>query len=444
MESSVSIRRLGLMLPTALVLAGLGGFAYWGHSTEWSFSRGREVQTNGEDRTGVSHPLVQFESGGRNLARIEFGADRAATASAIDIAVAWESALTEQVLGAGEITFDPARLARLPARAGGVTRRVYKAAGDPVQAGEILALIDSTEVGKAKAEFQLALAQARLRERRRDDLLRAKAASSPAAIREAEASLKEADVQVLAASQALTNLGLHLKAVEYRALPPQEIAPRLRLLGVEDPVKDLAAEDRTANLLPVRSSFKGVVLSADAVAGEVVEAGKTLFVVVDSSRVRITVNVASEESRRVAISQRVFFRPDGSLREYPAAVISIGAAADETTRAVPVRAEAENASGELRASTLGRGRIILRETPKALVVPQDSVHRFREQAVVFVRDPNFPKADGAKVFHVRLVTTGGTDERSIEIVGGVSPGEVIATKGSSLLLSELMRAAAGR
>ena len=106
-------------------------------------------------------------------------------------------------------------------------RRVYKAAGDSVQAGEVLALIDSIEVGKAKAEFQHALVQARLRERRRDDLVGSKSASSPAAIREAEAALKEADVQVLAASQTLTNLGLPLKSAEYRALTPKDVAPRI-------------------------------------------------------------------------------------------------------------------------------------------------------------------------------------------------------------------------
>ena len=197
-------------------------------------------------------------------------------------------------------------------------RRVYKAAGDSVQAGEVLALIDSIEVGKAKAEFQHALVQARLRERRRDDLVGSKSASSPAAIREAEAALKEADVQVLATSQTLTNLGLPLKSAEYRALTPKDVAQRIRLLGVEDAVKDLDVV--TANLLPVRASFKGVVLSADAVAGEVVEAGKALFAIVDPSRVWVTVNVGPEESRRVAVSQQVYFRPDGSAREYPATV----------------------------------------------------------------------------------------------------------------------------
>ena len=428
--------------PTAFIVAALLATAYWGHASGWNFWNGQVADPPATPPTELPRPAVRFQPTGAEVARIEFGTASEVTAAGIDIAVVWPTSLTEQVAGAGEVTFDPARLARIPARAGGVTRRVYKAAGDSVQAGEVLALIDSIEVGKAKAEFQHALVQARLRERRRDDLVGSKSASSPAAIREAEAALKEADVQVLAASQTLTNLGLPLKSAEYRALTPKDVAPRIRLLGVEDAAKDLDVV--TANLLPVRASFKGVVLSADAVAGEVVEAGKALFAIVDPSRVWVTVNVGPEESRRVAVSQQVYFRPDGSSREHSAKVISIGAAADETTRTVPVRAEAENAAGELRASTLGRGRIILREVPKALVVPHEAVHRFRDQTVVFVRDPDFLKADGAKAFHARVVTTGGQDERNTEILAGVSPGEIVATAGSEKLLSELMRAAASR
>jgi membrane fusion protein, heavy metal efflux system len=47
---------------------------------------------------------------------------------------------------------------------------------------------------------------------------------------------------------------------------------------------------------------------------------------------------------------------------------------------------------------------------------------------VFVRDPDFLKPDGPKAFHARAVTTGGRDERNSEILTGLSPGEIVATK----------------
>ncbi len=449
-----ALRWLLRAVPTAVVLVGLAGAAVWGHVTGWDFT-GRKPDAGHPAATGDGpRPVVRVEAAGTGAGhelpllgqnvRVEFGSAAEVERAGIGITPVWHAALTEQVTAAGEVQFDPARLARLPARAGGVTRRVFKAAGDLVRAGEVIALIDSAEVGKAKAEFQQALVQVRLRERTRDDLVGAKTATSPAAIREAEAAFKDAEVRLIAAGQVLTNLGLPLRPADYRGLTPAEAARRMRLLGVEDATAGSDAASETTNLLPVRAPFAGVVLTADVVAGEVVETGKVLFVVVDPSRVWVTLHVGAEDARRAAPGQKVFIRPDGDTREHPASVVWVGTAADETTRTVPVRAEADNAAGALRASALGRGRVVFREAPKAVVVPHDAVQLFRGRPVVFVRDPDFLKPTGPKAFHVRVVKTGGKDDRHTEILAGLVPGEIVATRGSDLLLGELMRSTGDR
>lgn len=438
-------------MPTAVVLAGLGGAAYWGHTTGWDFAGAKQQDDPQTATPGVEgRPVVRLAPAGGGAsplpgheARVEFASAEAARSYGIDTNVAWASGLTEQATAAGEVTFDTSRVARLSARARGVTRRVYKAAGDTVRAGEVLALIDSVAVGNAKAEFQQALVQARLRDRTREDLIGAKAVASAAAIREAEAALKEAEVRVLAAAQQLGNLGLPVTPADYRALPPADVAERLRRLGVETSTR-FDPTEVTVNLLPVRAPFAGVVVSTDTVAGETAEGGKVLFTVVDPSRVWVTLHLAAPAARRAAIGQKVFFRPDGEAREYPARLVWVGAAADEATRTVPVRAEADNAAGLLRASTLGRGRIVFREEPKAVVLPHEAVQTLRGRAVVFVRDPDFLKPDGPKAFHARPVTPGGRDDKNTEILAGVAPGEVVVTRGSDRLLVELTRATVGR
>ena len=447
------LRRLAGAVPVVGVFAVLAGAAYWGHATGWDFTAGKSAAGPVVSPPEGPRPVVRVVPAGSepgtdlplpgHHVRIEFASAGEVGAAGIGITPVWPSVLTEQATAGGEVQFDPARVARLPARAGGVARRVLKAAGDPVQAGEVVALIDAAEVGKAKAEFQQALVQVRFRAKERDDLVRAKTATSPAAIREAEAALKEAEVRLLAAAQALTNLGLAVRAADYRSLAPAESVRRMRLLGVED-AAELDPATAAVNLLPVRAPFAGVVLTADVVTGEVVEAGKTLFVIVDPTRVWVTLHVGSEDARRSAVGQRVFYRPDGSAREYPGAVVWVGTAADETTRTVPVRAELDNAGGSLRASTLGRGRVVFRQEPKAVVVPHEAVHPFRGRTILFVRDADFLKPGGPKAFHVRVVKTGGRDDQHTEILAGVSPGEIVATKGSGVLLGEFTRAVADR
>ncbi len=439
------LRWLLRSVPTGVVLAGLIGVAYWGHANDWQFASQKPVDVTPSQTSRDPRPKVRFQTPGvgdevsipEDLARIDFGSAEEVDKYGIDISTVWSSSITESANAPGEVSFEPSRVARVSARAGGIARRVLKFSGDRVRVDETLALIDAPVVGKAKADFQQSLLLARHRERTRDDLLGSFGATSPATLREAEAGVKESNVMLLATAQALANLGLPVKVDDFRRLTSADTAIRLRHLGVEDAVKDFDPGQRSANLLPVRSPIAGIVLSTEVVMGEVSEAGKPLFVVVDPSRVWVTLHLDSQDAGRVAVGLKVFFRPDGGTREHPATAVWVGTTADERTRTIPVRAEADNAAGSLWASTLGRGRIILREEPKALLVPHEAVQSFRGRPVVFVRDHKF--LSGSKAFDVRVIRIGGRDERNSEVLAGLKPGEVVATKGSAALLEELKR-----
>ena len=80
---------------------------------------------------------------------------------------------------------------------------------------------------------------------------------------------------------------------------------------------------------------------------------------------------------------------------------------------------------------------MLREEPHAITIPNEAVQRVAGCEVVFVRDKDFLKPGGPKVFHARLVRTGAKDTTNTEIIVGVAQGEVVATKGSQLLASGL-------
>lgn len=449
-----TLRRSARAAGTALVLAALAGLGYWGHATGWNFATiGPEDDRSGApDRESVGSATVRYGSdparpGGQPppLDRgvvIEFPSAEAAEKAGIDIAPAWRTAVTEAVAGGGEVGYDPTRVARLSARAGGAAWRVFKAVGDPVRAGELLALVDAADVGKAKAEFQQALVQAELRRKLRDTLRKGGAAVSEQRLREAEAVADDAEARLLSAEQALVNFGLLVRAADYQVLAPDEVARRLRLLGVPD--AGLDRETRTASLLPVTAPFDGAVVSADVVAGEVVEAGKVLFVVADPRRMWLTLHVPQESAARVAVGQPVLFRPDAGPGEFKGQVSWVGTAADEATRTVPVRAEVSNDDGRLRASTLGRGRVAVREVKDAVVVTPDAVQTFRGEPVVFVRHPEYLKPGGPKSFFARAVRAGVREGQNLEVVSGLAAGEVVTTKGSGLLLNELNRFAADR
>jgi cobalt-zinc-cadmium efflux system membrane fusion protein len=376
--------------------------------------------------------------------RIQFTSPEAIEKAGIEVEPVLRGRVVEAVAGSGEITYDQTRTARLAARAPGSVFRVMKKVGDAVARGEVVALVDAAEVGKAKAEFVQALARVRSRAkvyRRLEDA----GASVPERTRsEAETLLSEARNRLAAAQQALANLSLPVDPADFKNVPDAELSPRLRFLGLPRArARALAGQTATANLLPVTAPFEGVVVARDFVAGEVIDSRKVLFVVVDVRQMWLTLDLRMEDMKSVRLGQKVRFRPDGGGEEAQGTLGWISTEVDHKTRTVKVRAALANTTGRLRANTFGLGRVILREEPQAVVVPSGAVQWEGDCHVVFVRDRDFFKAGAPKVFHTRTVRPGVSDGKKTEIIAGLLPGEVVAVKGSAALRAELLRGSLG-
>jgi len=374
--------------------------------------------------------------------RIQFASSAAVDKAGIEVEPVWRTQMVEAVTANGEVGYDQTRLARLSARLPGTMWSVAKQVGDRVQRGEVLALIETAEVGRAKAEFLQAFVQTQLKTRNWESYQ--KAASSGAVpdrqIREAEAALSEARIRLATAEQTLVNLGLPVDADALKGVAENQLAGRIQFLGLPDSlVKTLDARSTTSNLLPLKATFDGVVVSRTVVAGEVVDTAKVLFVVADTSELWLTLDVPMEDAGAVALGQTVRFRPDGSKADVHGPITWISTEIDHKTRTLKVRATLANTHGHLRVNTFGTGRIILRDESQVVVVPNEAVQWEGDCHVVFVRDKDYLQDGSPKVFHTRTVRLGAKDDKHTEIIAGVLPGELVATKGSAVLKAELLR-----
>jgi cobalt-zinc-cadmium efflux system membrane fusion protein len=387
-----------------------------------------------------------------------------------------------QVEALGEVDYDQTRLARLSSRAGGSVWRVLKAVGEPVTQGEVLALVDAAEVGRAKADFL----QARTTTETRDKLIprltalekqsqelvsiRAKALErirllaqdghhtlteleaaeaeltearihelkAQAELQEGAAAVREARIRLFNAHQALLNLGLPVRIEELAGLSDEQAVERLRLLGLPEAVtKGLDPNAATANLIPVIAPFDGVVISRDVVAGEVVDSTRALYVVADVRRMWVMLDVQPEDAGRLAVGQAAVFHPMGGQEKVVRGKLEwIGTAADEKTRTVRVRAAVANTDGALRAHTFGQARVTIRDHPKAVAVPSEAIHWEGCCYVAFVRLTD-------DIFQTRKVILGARNGTYTEVLVGLLPGEVVATSGSHVLKSEILKSALG-
>lgn len=377
--------------------------------------------------------------------RVQFASREALEKQGIEPDQVQRARIEETITASGEVGYDQTRVASLATPVAGRVWRVEKEIGQPVRPGDVLALVDAAEVGKARAELLQAIGQAELRHKAVESMRPYVGGAIPEArFREAETSLQEAQIRVVGAQQALINLGLPVRADELKGLGTDELARRIAFLGLpEDIVRTFEPRTTTANLIPVRAPLEGVIVARKAVAGEQVDPTKPLFVVADPRRLWLMLHVRLEDTRSLALGQLVRFRPDGGFGETSGKVAWISTAVDERTRTVEVRAELDNANGKLRANTFGLGTVLLREEAQAIVVPNEAVHWEGNCHVVFVYDKDSPRKDAPKVFHARSVRLGAKDEQHTEIIAGVLPGEMIATKNSGVLRAELLKSNLG-
>lgn len=468
----------GYLTPT-LVLVTITALGTWGHLTHWKLSHAphedeHAAEAHAADEGDTAHavtnspaaaapashdPIVaagptpaEGASNGsastpapRPAEVVRFESPLAVTRSGIQVLAAATLPLAQTVTANGVVDYDQTRIAQLSTRVAGTVWSVEKRVGDQVQAGDILALVESADVGEAKSNFLHALAQVELRQKVVERLrgLQSNVVAGKQ-FQEAEAELRRARVELFNSQQALVNLGLPITVEDVAGLSEGQLVERLRLLGLPAEVVSRLEQSRTtANLIPLVAPFEGVVIGHDVVKGEVVSSDRPQFVMADVRRMWIKFDVRQEDAVGLAVGQSATFTADGLPGAIESQLSWISTEVDEQTRTVQVRAVVENpllggaAEGTngtrlLRANTFGQGRITIRENSQALAVPVQAVQSDGSEHVVFVQEDE-------RTFARRTVTLGVLNDEYAEIVAGLAPGEQVANLGSHVLMSEIVR-----
>ena len=277
------------------------------------------------------------------------------------------------------------------ARAAGYLRRWLVDIGGRVEAGQLLAEIDSPEVAqeleRARAELAHAGAAqtlARATTERWEKLLAAGTASQQ------EAAEKRAD--------------LELKTAQVAAA-----AANVRRL------EELQSFQR------VTAPFAGVVTARRVDVGELVNpgAGRELFRLAQSGTLRVFVRLPQAFARAVAAGQDAeFLLPEAPGRVFPAKVVRTAGAIDPASRTLLTELEVDNARGEILAGSFGQVRFNHARVDAALTLPATTLlYRSAGPQVGVVG------ANGAVA--VRSVTLGRDFGSTVEVLGGVSASDQV-------------------
>ena len=283
---------------------------------------------------------------------------------------------------------------------------VLAAPAQVVHKGQKLAVLQSVEIGKTRAESitaqsRLDLAK-KIFERKRS--LGAENIVPAREVQEAEANVAAAEADVRAARAGL------------------------RALGAGDEPLDTSE-------LVLRSPIAGTVIERAAIQGQMADPAQPLFRIGDMSRLWLVVHAFERDAVRLAVGSpaRITFAALPG-HNFSGNVTLIGRQVDAGSRTIPVRIDVANAEQLLRPGMSATAWVPLgKSSERVIAVPVAALQRIENEWLVFL-----PRAQDT--FEIRPVGRGRELGTEIEIVSGLKAGEQVVVEGAFLLKAEAEKA----
>jgi cobalt-zinc-cadmium efflux system membrane fusion protein len=309
------------------------------------------------------------------------------------------------------IELDQAKVARIGATVTGRVTEINAMLGQSVKKAEQLALLNSTELGKAQSDYLKASSQVNLRRVtvKRAERLMDSGVLSEAELQERQAVLTEADVDLRAA------------------------ADQLRVMGMsEADLKRLASQRNIHSFSPVTTSIEGVVIERNVAIGQVVQPTDSLYTVADLSKLWLVAEVPEQQAHWAREGDQVQAEiPALPELEVSGKLIYVADMVNPETRTVTVRMALSNPNRLFKPQMLARLKIS-KPGSQALVIPSQAVIRENDQDYVFVEI-------AASQFQLRLVRLGREEDHQRALLAGLKAGERIVTSGAFHLNNERLR-----
>lgn len=311
----------------------------------------------------------------------------------------------------GQLVLSTDREARISSPVSGTVRSAPIQIGSKVQAGDVLATIESAQLSDASARYlsakeRLDLAQSLFA---REQSLWQKKISAEQDYLAARGALAEARIEAQSALQSLMSLGLSEKNA--RALKAGSHLARFAL----------------------RTPISGTLLSKDLTLGEAVGSDKPLFRVADLSVLWIDLAIPVNDLSLVRAGQPVWVS-NKSGQKTKGQVVFVQPELDSASRSGSVRVQIDNAQGAWRSGEFVDAMIQTDEPKLAISVPVSAIVMIENEPSVFVK--------GSEGLAPRAVKVGNRSGDRQEIISGLSAGERFVTGNVFVLKADLSKSEA--
>ncbi len=328
--------------------------------------------------------------------------------------------------------------------------------GDPVEAGQVLIVLDSPELNQLGAETLQNKEELEAEIRRRTAELDAEIQQAQAQVdlwtaghnRDkklfgegiAPKSQWEKSRAELTNAEARLSVAIRSKEVTLNALAVKlkvsfdSMSHRLRQLGVsQTDINRMLRTKHPVLTVPVRTARSGVVTDIKTSVGSSIDPNDVLYEISDLSRVWATADIYEDDMSRVRLGEQVRVKVAAYPEEIFAGKLTfIGKEVDPVTRTLPVRIEVPNPDLKLKPDMYADLQIETTNPKMSVIVPKEAVVHRTGHSLVFLET----KA-GYQPCRVKVGRSLGDN---VEIVEGLTAGQQVVVRGAFQLDAELLKA----
>jgi membrane fusion protein (multidrug efflux system) len=172
----------------------------------------------------------------------------------------------------------------------------------------------------------------------------------------------------------------------------------------------------------IRAPFDGVTGLRNVSVGDFVKDGADLALIEDIATMKVDLRMPERYFGRIRPGMLVQLSFDSLPgKTFSATLRAIDAQIDANGRSLLARGTLPNPDGALRAGMFARARVVLRQNPEALTIPEEAVISQGTETFVW-------KVDGGKAVRTKIEIGLRRDARA-EVLAGLAAGDQVVTAG---------------
>lgn len=274
-----------------------------------------------------------------------------------------EKTLNETLRVTGKVSVNDTAVAKIGSNVTGRLLKIQAILGQDVKKGEVLAILNSTELGTAQMNYLKAMSDANLKQR----------------------AVERAQVLIQADVIATAELQKRESERDQAEIEKEAAADQLRVIGMSaQDIQKLARTRKIHSVSPIISTVNGTIIERKVTEGQVVQPSDLLYTVADLDHVWVVAEVPEQQAEFVHEGDLVEAEiPALNNAKFEGKLIFVGDTVNPETRTVTVRMDILNLKHELKPAMLAN--MLIQGKPKTIpVVPASAVIRENNKDYVFV------------------------------------------------------------